>query len=141
MTVSRSSFLAEKRLIHKGDIGQFGRDVNDFHFRADGPIETAGSVVMTPAAVLAKLPNALAGEFSDKQAEPLGEGPLAYTARDVRSAFSNLLGGALSLKPGRVLKGAFDAFDAVTTDPLLDLGKAVSRHTRRKANTTLSTAA
>lgn len=124
----------EHRLLRKGDIGQFGRDVSDYHLRTDDPIAAAGSVVMAPAAAIAKFPNAIAGAIGSQPAKPLPEGALGYMRRDATSAVKNLVGGVLTLRPGKILKGAFDTLDLVTVDPLLDAGSVVFGHTRRKTH-------
>lgn len=138
---------AESRLIYKGDLGQFGRDLRDFHLRADGAREAAGSVILAPAAAIMKAPNALVGTLSNHPADPLPEGPLAYTRRDVWSLLANTGNAAknlVTLHPlratGNVIKGVFDAGD-VLTDPFLDFGAAIAGHTRRKASSVLSSAA
>lgn len=139
---------AEARLIFKGDLGQFGRDLQDFHLRTDGVRETAGSLVMAPAAVIMKGPNAVVGALvDDRPADPLPEGPLAYTRRDITSILGNTgkaVKNLVTLHPlratGNVIKGAFDVGDLLT-DPFLDTGAAIAGHTRRQVSSSLATAA
>jgi hypothetical protein len=145
------SSSAEQRLIRKGDIGQLGRDIKDFHIRADDPLAAAGSVVMAPAAAIAKAGNAIVGSFSPEPAVPLGESGFKYIARDVQSLANNAVGAVrnlLTLHPlraaGNVVKGAFDAVDLVTVDPLLDVGSGIFGHqnkVRRSVGSTLGMAA
>ncbi len=141
----------ESRFLHRGNISQFGRDTRDFHIRADGPLETMGAPVMTAAAAIAKLPNAIVGSFSPEEAIPLGEGGLKYTALDIKSIGGNAVGAMknlLTLHPvkalGNVVAGTFDALDVVTVDPLLDVGSGVFGHqqkVRRGMNAALTQAA
>lgn len=138
----------EQRLIAKGDVGQFGRDIRDYHIRADGPLETAGSVVMPVAVGVTKIGNAIAGLFSSEQAEPLQEGGLKYISRDVRSAGRNLLAAGknlVNLHPlraaGNIVKTVFDGVDIVFVDPVLDVGAGVFGHqnkVRRSVSRTLA---
>lgn len=103
---------------------------------------------MAPAAVILKGPNALVGAaLSSRQADPLGEGPLAYTRRDVWSLLGNTFEAGKNLitfhplrAGGNVIKGVFDAGDLLT-DPFLDAGAAIVGHTRRQVSSTLQTAA
>ena len=139
--------MTEARLIRRGDIRQFGKDVNDYHIRTDDPLAMAGSVIMAPAVAITKVGNAIAGEFSDRTAEPLGDGVLKYTTRDIKSLVGNTASAVknvLTLHPlraaGNVIKGAFDGLDLVT-DPFLDVGSGIFGHTRRKTAATLATAA
>ena len=139
---------AEHRLVRRGDLKQFGKDLNDYHIRTDNPLAMAGSVVMAPAVAVTKVGNALAGEFSDRPAEPLGDGFLKYTARDIKSLAGNTLsavGNLLTLHPlraaGNVLKGGLDALDIVVVDPRLDVGSGLVGHTRRQTSSVLATAA
>ncbi|MDD5751350.1 MAG: hypothetical protein PHS73_02420 [Candidatus Peribacteraceae bacterium] len=139
--------FAEHRLIGRGDLKQFAKDLNEFHIRTDDPVATAGSVVMAPVVALTKLGNAVAGEFSDRMAQPLGEGAFKYTARDIKSLVGNTASAVknlLTLHPlraaGNVIKGAFDGLD-LTLDPFLDVGSGIAGHTRRQAAATLSSAA
>lgn len=129
----------ERRLIYKGDIGQLGSDIKDFHVRTDGPIEMAGSVVMAPAVGFTKLGNAVVGHFSDQEAEPLKEGGLKYISRDFRSAGKNLLAtgkNLVTLHPLRALGNAaktlLDGTDIVFVDPFLDVGSGAFGHNRRQ---------
>jgi len=138
---------AERRMLRKGDIGQFAKDLNQFHIRTDDPIAMAGSVLMAPVVAITKAGNAIAGEFSPRPADPLGEGILKYTARDVKSLIGNTagaVGNLLTLHPlraaGNILKGGMDALDIVV-DPLLDMGSGLVGHTRRQVSSALSTAA
>ncbi len=130
---------AEQRLIRHGDIEQLYRDTRDYHIRADDPLAAAGTVVMAPAAALAKAGNAIAGVFSPEEAVPLEEGGFKYTARDIKSLAGNTAGAIknlLTLHPikaaGNVLKGAFDAVDIVTVDPLLDVGSGIFGHQKKR---------
>ncbi len=139
---------AERRLIHKGDLGQFGKDLNEFHLRTDDPIAMAGSVLMAPAVAVTKIGNAIGGEFSDQQAKPLGEGILKYTTRDIASLAGNTVSAVknlLTLHPlraaGNVLKGGLDALDIVAVDPALDIGSGIVGHTRRQVSSSLAPAA
>jgi len=139
--------LTEHRIIMRGDLKQFGKDLNDYHIRTDDPIATVGSVVMAPAVALTKVGNAIAGEFSDRTAEPLDEGAFKYTARDIKSLIGNTASSVknlLTLHPlraaGNVIKGAFDGLD-LTLDPFLDVGSGIVGHTRRQTSATLATAA
>ena len=123
------------RLIAKGDIGQLTRDIGDFHLRADDPLALAGSVIRAPAVGITKIGNAIAGEFSSEQAEPLGEGGLRYISRDIRSAGRNLFAAAknlVTLHPiraaGNLVKAGFDGVDIVFIDPVLDVGSGVFGH-------------
>lgn len=138
---------AERRLLKRGDIGQFWKDLNEFHVRTDDPVATAGAVIMAPAVALTKVGNAIAGEFSPRKAEPLGDGIVKYTARDIRSLIGNTagaVGNLLTLHPlraaGNVLKGGMDALDIVAVDPWLDVGSGLVGHTRRQASSALSLA-
>lgn len=139
---------AERRLLKKGDLKQFASDLNEFHLRRDDPIAMAGSVVMAPAALILKGPNALVGAaLNSRQADPLGEGPLAYTRRDVWSLLGNTFEAGknlITLHPlragGNIIKGAFDASDLLT-DPFLDAGAAIVGHTRRQVSNSLTTSA
>jgi hypothetical protein len=106
--------LAEQRLLKRGDFGQFLRDLDAFHIRTDDPIAMAGSVIMTPAVAVTKVGNAIGGEFSDRQAEPLSEGVFKYTVRDIKSLIGNTASAVknlLTLHPlraaGNVLKGGW----------------------------------
>lgn len=133
-----SESAKEERLIARGDIKQWGRDIDDFHIRADDPLATAGSVIMAPAVAITKIGNAIAGEFSTEQAEPLKGGGIKYISRDVRSAGKNILAAGknlLTLHPlraaGNVLKAGFDGLDIVFVDPLLDIGSGISGHQNR----------
>jgi len=138
---------AENRLIRRGDVRQLGRDIKDFHVRADDSLAAAGTVVMAPVAVFAKAGNAIAGLFSPEEAVALEEGGFKYTARDIKSLTRNTTGAVrnlLTLHPlkaaGNVLKGAFDAVDIVTVDPLLDVGSGIFGHqekARRSVGNTL----
>lgn len=152
MTLFLSYSAKESRLIYEGDLRQLGRDINDYHIRADDPLAAAGSVVLAPAAGISKFGNALVGEFSDAPAEPLGEGGLKYISRDIRSAGTNLLAAGknlVTLHPikatGNVLKAGFDGVDVVLVDPLLDIGSGAFGHNNRKTryavSQTLATAA
>ena len=138
---------AERRLLYKGDIGQFAKDLNDFHIRTDDPIAMAGSVLMAPAVAVTKIGNAIGGELSDRTAEPLGDSIVKYTARDVKSLIGNTVGAVgnlLTLHPlraaGNVLKGGLDAMDIVAVDPWLDVGSGIVGHTRRQVSSSLATA-
>lgn len=135
----------ECRLIRKGDVSQLGRDIRDFHLRADDPLALAGAPVMAGAAAIAKFPNALIGLLSSEEATPLEEGGLAYTTRDIRSATHNLLAtgkNILTLHPiralGSAVKTTFDAFDVVTVDPLLDIGNGIFGHQYKKTRSSMS---
>ncbi len=139
--IVRTSGYSETRLLRKGDIEQFGRDLHNYHVRTDGNLQTVGSVFMAPAAFIAKFPNAIAGAVGEQPAEALPEGHLKYMRRDAKSAITNLLGGVLTLRPGKILKGAFDTLDLLTIDPLLDAGSAIFGHTRKQVDSRLSTAA
>lgn len=147
MTLFRSVHgIAESRLIGRGDLKQFGKDVNDYHIRTDNPLAMAGSIIMAPAVALTKLGNAVVGEFSDRTAEPLSEGMLKYTGRDIKSLIGNTASAVknlLTLHPlraaGNVAKGAMDGLDLVT-DPFLDVGSGIFGHTRRKTAATLAAA-
>lgn len=137
---------AENRLIHRGDIGQLGRDIKDYHIRADDPLAAAGTVVMAPIAAVSKAGNAIAGVFSPEEAVPLEEGGFKYTARDVKSLVNNTAGAVknvLTLHPikaaGNILKGAFDAVDIVTVDPLLDVGSGIFGHQNKARRSVQST--
>ena len=139
---------AERRLLKRGDFGQFARDLDEFHVRTDDPIAMAGSVIMAPAVAVTKVGNAIGGEFSDRPAEPLREGIIKYTWRDIKSLAGNTLSAVknvLTLHPlraaGNVLKGGLDAVDIVAVDPLLDLGSGLVGHTRRQISHSLATAA
>lgn len=128
----------EQRLILRGDIGQLTRDIGDFHVRADGPLETVGSVVMPVAVGVTKVGNAIAGLFSSEQAEPLAEGGMKYTSRDIRSAGRNLVAAGknlVTLHPlraaGNLVKTVFDGVDIVFVDPVLDVGSGVFGHQNR----------
>lgn len=103
---------------------------------------------MAPAVAITKVGNAIAGEFSPRPADALGEGILKYTTRDVKSLIGNTagaVGNLLTLHPlraaGNVLKGGIDALDIVAVDPWLDVGSGLVGHTRRQASSALSTAA
>ncbi|MDD4628245.1 MAG: hypothetical protein PHE68_02505 [Candidatus Peribacteraceae bacterium] len=131
--------LREARLLRRGDLKQFGEDLNDFHIRTDNPLAMAGSLVMAPAVAVTKLGNAIGGEFSDRKAVPLGEGFLKYTTRDIQSLVGNTasaIGNLLTLRPlraaGNAVKGALDGLDLVT-DPFLDVGTGFFGHTNRQA--------
>ncbi len=135
MHLASSWSAREMRLIAKGDIGQLTRDIGDFHLRADDPLALAGSVIMAPAVGITKIGNAIAGEFSSEQAEPLGEGGLRYISRDIRSAGRNLFAAAknlVTLHPiraaGNLVKAGFDGVDIVFIDPVLDVGSGVFGH-------------
>lgn len=101
---------------------------------------------MAPAALILKGPNALVGAMtSDQPAEPLGEGPIKYTVRDVKSLAQNTLaaaGNLLTLHPlratGNVIKGGFDAWDLATTDIPLDLASDIVGHVNRKTRSRIS---
>jgi hypothetical protein len=143
MNVSWSA--QEMRLIQKGDLRQLGSDIRDFHLRADDPLALAGAPIMAGAAAIAKIPNAIVGQFSSEEAIPLGEGGLAYTTRDIRSAASNLLAtgkNILTLHPlravGSAAKTVFDALDVVTVDPLLDIGTGVFGHQNKKTRSRMA---
>lgn len=132
-----STSAKENRLIAKGDIGQFGRDLADFHLRTDGVAETAGSLIMAPVVGITKIGNAVAGEFSSVPATPLGDGGLKYTIRDARSAISNIFAAGknlLTLHPlraaGNLVKAGFDGVD-LAIDPLLDIGSGIFGHQHR----------
>lgn len=134
-----SSSAKEARLIHKGDFRQLGRDINEHHLRADDPLAAAGSVIMAPAVAISKAGNALVGEFSSAEAQPLDDGGLAYIRKDIGSAAKNLFEtgkNIVTLHPLRALgsgaKTVFDAVDLVTVDPLLDVGSAIFGHTQTK---------
>lgn len=139
--------LGEARLLRKGDIKQAWEDLKDFHVRADGFLPTVGSFVMAPIVFASKAGNAIVGEFSPNEAEPLGEGGLKYISRDVRSAAGNLLGAVKNLNPldfhpiravGNVAKAGFDGLDIVVTDPLIDLGSGAFGHQNRKTRSAIS---
>lgn len=103
---------------------------------------------MAPAVAITKVGNAIAGEFSPRPADALGEGILKYTVRDVKSLVGNTagaVGNLLTLHPlraaGNVLKGGLDALDIVAVDPVLDIGSGIVGHTRRKTSSALALAA
>lgn len=103
---------------------------------------------MAPVVAITKVGNAIAGEFSPRPADPLGEGFLKYTTRDVKSLIGNTagaVGNLLTLHPlraaGNVLKGGMDALDIVAVDPALDIGSGIVGHTRRKVSSALMLAA
>lgn len=132
-------------MLRKGDLGQFGKDLNEFHVRTDDPIAMAGSVLMAPAVAVTKIGNAIGGEFSDRPAVPLGDGILKYTIRDIKSLVGNTagaIGNLLTLHPlraaGNVLKGGMDALDIVAVDPALDIGSGIVGHTRRQVSHSLA---
>ncbi len=138
----------EERLIAKNDIDQFGRDIADFHIRGDGVLPAVGSVIMAPAVAFAKIGNAIAGEFSDEQAEPLRDGGLKYISRDIRSAGRNLFAAGknlVTLHPlraaGNLVKAGFDGVDIVFFDPVLDVGSGVFGHQNRVRHSVQSTLA
>jgi hypothetical protein len=135
----------ESRLLKKGDLKQLGEDIRERHLRADDPLALAGSVVMAPAVALSKVGNAIVGQFSSAEAEPLDEGGLAYMRRDIRSATQNLLEtgrNILTLHPiralGSALKTGFDVVDIATVDPLLDIGSGLFGHQYRKSRSQMA---
>jgi hypothetical protein len=152
MNLNQSWSAKETRLIARGNIPQLGRDIRDFHIRADDPLAAAGTVVMAPAAALGKIGNAIGGTLSPEEAVPLGEGGLKYIEQDVATLKENAKGAArnlLGVRPikfgGNVLAGALSVADLVTIDPLLDIGSGAFGHQERKTRAaiahTLATAA
>lgn len=137
--------LGERRLLRRGDIKQSWNDLKDFHVRAESPWQAAGSVIMAPAVFVAKAGNAIVGEFSPQEAEPLGDGGLKYISRDVRSAAKNLFGGVkhlATLHPvkalGSVLKAGWDATEILIADPLLDIGSNAFGHQSRRTRSAVA---
>lgn len=112
---------AERRLCHRGDFRQLGRDISQ------------ESWMMAPFIAVTKAGNALVGEFSDREPEQLGTSGVKFTARDVRSAVGNLFQAGknlITLHPlravGNVAKAGMDAID-VPFDLALDAGSALTR--------------
>ncbi|MBM3228241.1 hypothetical protein FJZ27_05300 [Candidatus Peribacteria bacterium] len=104
--------IREHRLIGRGDLRALGEDIDQFHLRADDPIAAVGAVPMALAAGVTKVGNAIVGELSDAPPERLGNGPLKYMERDVRSTISNVLNfgkNVLTFRPvkavGNAIKG------------------------------------
>lgn len=102
---------------------------------------------MAPAVAISKVGNALVGQFSSAEAEPLDDGGLAYMRRDVRSAVTNLVEtgkNILTLHPfravGSALKTGFDVVDLVTVDPLLDIGSGLVGHQYKKSRSHIAQA-
>jgi len=127
--------IREHRLIGRGDLRALGEDIDQFHLRADDPIAAVGAVPMALAAGVTKVGNAIVGELSDAPPERLGNGPLKYMERDVRSTISNVLNfgkNVLTFRPvkavGNAIKGAFDL---AIVDPMLDVGSDVFGHINR----------
>lgn len=139
--------LREARLLRKNDIRQGWEDLRDFHLRADGLLPAVGTLVMAPAVLFSKTGNAIIGQFSPNEAEPLGEGGLKYISRDVRSAASNVFGAVKNLNPidfhpiraaGNLVKAGFDGVDIVIVDPFLDIGSGAFGHQNRKTRSAIS---
>ncbi len=130
--------MASERTTTGHDDGFF-QDLNDFHIRTDGPVETAGAPVMGAAVLATKGPNEIFRRIIGEPYIPLREedGNLKYTMRDARSAVSNTIGGLVTLRPGRFLRGIGDALELVA-DPFIDLGSATFGHTRRQISHTLA---
>ncbi len=130
--------FCEHRLMQKGDIGQLIEDTNQFHVRGDSARRFAGSLIMAPAVAITKFGNAAVGMLSDREAEPLQEGMIKYTSRDVRSAVGNLFQAAknlVTLHPikavGNTAKAVMDGID-VPFDVALDAGSAIFDHNQKK---------
>jgi hypothetical protein len=143
-TASLKASAKEKRLLAISHTGQLGKDIERYHLRADGPLETVGAVPMAVGAGIGKIGNTIAGDISnalgaDVEPIPLGEGNFKYMRRDATSVIDNTLGfgkNVLTLHPiraaGNVVKGGFDLVDLTLVDPLLDGGSAVFGHAYEK---------
>lgn len=141
---SSKASLKEKRLLAISHTGQLGKDIERYHLRSDGPLETVGAVPMAVGAGIGKIGNTIAGDISnalgaDVKPIPLGEGNFKYMRRSVASVADNTLDfgkNVLTLHPiraaGNVVKGGFDLVDLTLVDPLLDGGSAVFGHAYKK---------
>jgi len=134
----------EKRLIAISHTGQLGKDIERYHLRTDGPLETVGAIPLAVGAGIGKIGNTVVADISnalgaDTHPIPLGEGNFKYMRRDVASVLDNTMAfgkNVLTLHPlratGNALKTGFDLVDLTFVDPVLDGGTAVFGHAYEK---------